>query len=412
MSKIRQAASFAAGLYRQRAILAYYGYVRRDTVALLYLRPGRINPYPVYEQLRARGTLTPTRWGNWATASHRVCGAVLHDRRFGVRPESPATSEDLDLSFLVRNPPDHTRLRKLANPAFSPKAVAGYTDRITRTVGQLLDTAGTAGIFDLVSGFATPLPVAVINDLLGIPEDTSEDFAHYGMAIGGALGGIRSLSHARELQVADAQLSKMFHSLFELRRREPGDDLISQLVATPGEQISPDELLPLCDLLLLAGFETMVNTIGNAVLALSSNPDQWKALCADPETMAPRAVEETLRFDPPVQRTVRVALEPLELEGTAVRKGQLVVPLIGAANRDPEVYDDPSTFSLHRKNPAPHLAFSGGIHYCLGAPLARLEATIALRTLAERMPGLTRCGPLRMRPGTNLRGPLHLPVAA
>jgi cytochrome P450 len=413
MSKLRQAASFAAGLYFQRAAIAYYGYVRRDTILLLNLRPGRVNPYPVYEKLRAQGTLMPTRLGNWATTSHRVCDAVLHDRRFGVRPEAqvaPARSEDFDLSFLERDPPDHTRLRKLAAPAFTPKAVAGYSDLITRTVGDLLDRAGSAGSFDLISGFAAALPIAVITGMLGIPDATSEDIARHGMTIGSALDGIKSLRHARELMVANTRLRAMFTELGEARRREPRDDLVSQLVAA--DQLPPDELLPLCSLLLVAGFETTVNLIGNAVLALQANPDEWKALCADPETMAPRAVEETLRFDPPVQRTVRIAREPLELEGRPIQANQLVVTLIGAANRDPEVYDAPGAFSLHRENPAPHLAFSGGIHYCLGAPLARLEATIALRVLAERMPDLTRTGPVRLRAGATIRGPLHLPVAA
>jgi cytochrome P450 len=166
----------------------------------------------------------------------------------------------------------------------------------------------------------------------------------------------------------------------------------------------------MCNLLLVAGFETTVNLIGNGVLALLAHPAQWRALCADPETMAAKAVEETLRFDPPVQLTSRVALEPVDLDGKTVRKGQLVITLIGGANRDPETYDHPATFDLSRDNPAPHLAFSSGIHYCIGQPLARLEATIALRLLAERMPGLHRAGRVKRRNATVIRGPLRLPV--
>ena len=411
-NKIGQTAAFAARLYYARAMVGYYGYLRREPMALLNLRPGRVDPYPVYERIRANGTLVPTRLGNWMTTSHGVCDAVLRDRRFGVRPESPVDSdarEQFDLSFLELNPPDHTRLRKLAGPAFTPRAVAGYTERITRTVRDLLDAAPDA--FDLVSDFAAPLPIAVITDLLGVPDSSSAEFSRYGMAVGSALDGIKSLTHARELMHASNQLRTMFGGLIEQRRRDPRDDLVSQLVAVEGERITPDEILPLCNLLLVAGFETTVNLIGNAVLTLLSFPEPWKQVCADPPAMAARAVEETLRYDPPVQRTARVALEPLELAGQRVTKNQFVAVLLGGANRDPEVYDHPDTFSLDREHPAPHLAFSGGIHYCLGAPLARLEATIALSALAERRPGLTRNGPVRLRRGTTIRGPLTLPVA-
>jgi cytochrome P450 len=169
-------------------------------------------------------------------------------------------------------------------------------------------------------------------------------------------------------------------------------------------------MLPMCVLLLVAGFETTVNLIGNAVNALLDHPDQWRALCADPAGLAPKAVEETLRYDPPVQRTGRFALEDVELAGTPVRRDQYVVTLLGAANRDPEVYAEPDRFDITRDQTADHLAFSSGIHYCLGQPLARLEATVALRALAEQMPGLRRAGATRRRNATIIRGPILLPV--
>jgi cytochrome P450 len=414
MADLRQVLAFASSLYLARAGIAYAGYVRRDPMSQIQLRPGRVNPYAIYDRLRARGTLVPTRLGNWVTTSHRVCDSVLRDRRFGVRPDEEddddAGGDELDLSFLSMNPPDHTRLRRLAAPAFGPRAVATYTGRIERTVSELLDAASAVGEFDLVSAFAAPLPIAVITDLLGIPDSRSADFARYGMLIGSALDGIRSLRHARQLQAGDAELTQLFGDLFELRRREPRDDILSHLVAAEGDQVTPEEILPLCTLLLVAGFETTVNLIGNGVLALLGNPAQWQALCADPAAMAPKAVEEVLRFDPPVQRTARVALEPLELEGKQVRKGQLVVTLIGAANRDPDVYRHPDAFDINRENAASHLAFSSGIHYCLGQPLARLEATVAFEMLAGRMPALARAGAVKRRNATTIRGPVRLPV--
>jgi P450-derived glycosyltransferase activator len=412
MSQLGQAIAFASRLYRDRAGVFGAGYLWRDPMALLQLRPGRVNPYAVYDRLRERGPLTPTRLGNWVSTSHRVCDCVLRDRRFGARPEDqPAGPDEFDLSFLGMNPPDHSRLRRLALPAFSPRAVATYQGRIERTVGDLLDQAEAAGRFDLVSGFAAPLPIAVITNLLGIPDSSSADFARHGMVFGSALDGIKSMRHARQLQASDVELEQLFENLFALRRREPRDDIVSRLVAAEGDQISPAEMLPMCNLLLVAGFETTVNLISNAVLALLGHPAQWRALCADPEGLAPRAVEEVLRWDPPVQRTGRVALESLELAGKPVRKGQLVVTLIGAANRDPGVYDRPDVFDIMRESGPGHLAFSSGIHYCLGQPLARLEATIALRTLAERMPGLTLAGRVKRRNATTIRGPVHVPVA-
>ncbi len=187
--------------------------------------------------------------------------------------------------------------------------------------------------------------------------------------------------------------------------------MVSRIVAAQGDTVAPAEMVPLCVLLFIAGFETTVNLISNGVMALLDHPEEWTALRNDP-SLAANAVEEVLRFDPPVQRTGRVAHTDVDLDGTVVRRGEYVVTLIGAANRDPDVYADPARFDITRTLPVEHLAFSSGIHYCLGQPLARLEATIALAAVAERLPGLRRAGRMVPRNAATIRGPLRLPVAA
>ncbi len=417
MADLRQTVTFASSLYRRRLDVAYRGYVQRDPLSRLHLRIGRDNPYAIYESMRRQGTIQRTRLGNWVTVSHRICNTVLRDRRFGVRSSEMVNAgveagDQFDMSFLDRDPPDHTRLRRLAQPAFSPRQMASYRPQVTATVDRLLDAAAAQGDFDLVTAFAAPLPIAVITDLMGVPDADADRFAAVGSVIGSALDGIHSLRHAARLQAANEELRSMFEGLFELRRREPADDLVSRIVAAEGDTIAPAEMIPMCNLLLVAGFETTVNLLGNAVVALLDHPAQWADLCADPAGQAPAVVEETLRWDPPVQRTARCAMEEVELDGRTLAKDEFVVTLLGAANRDPEVWTDPGRFDIHREQTADHLAFSSGIHYCIGQPLARMEATIALQRLAERMPGLRRTGPLTRRVSSLIRGPLHLPVRA
>jgi hypothetical protein len=368
----------------------------------------------VYRDLRARGDVLPTRLGNWLTTSHAAADAVLRDRRFGVREAGVEYGpQPLDLSFLERDPPDHTRLRRLAAPAFTPRRIADRRARVEQVTAGLVDAlvadARRGGAVDLVAGLAAPLPIAVITDLLGIPDADAATFARYGTTIGSALDGVRSLRHARELMTAQAALTRILDDLVARRRADPQDDLVGRLVAAEGDTLTAEELLTMCRLLLVAGFETTVNLVGNAVRALLAEPEQWQALRADPG-LAGAAVEETLRHDPPVQRTGRVAHEPLDLAGRPVRRGQWVIALIGAAGRDPLAHRDPDRFDLRRSQRTEHLAFSAGIHYCVGAPLARLEAEVALATLAERA-DLRPAGRVTYRAGTTIRGLARLPVA-
>jgi cytochrome P450 len=212
------------------------------------------------------------------------------------------------------------------------------------------------------------------------------------------------------LASADAELRTTFTELVDRRRADPGSDLVSALVAEQGKEITAAELSALVRLLLIAGFETTVNAIGNGMRWLLADREQWELLVKDPG-LAPTVVEEVLRFDPPVQQTARVARRPTEVGDVLVGTNQWVITLLAAANRDPDVYPEPNRFDISRESPVEHLAFSGGIHYCLGSPLARLELTQAFRALAVRFPRIRQTAPITMRPGTTLRGPFRFPVA-
>jgi cytochrome P450 len=259
-----------------------------------------------------------------------------------------------------------------------------------------------------MASFASPLPIAVMTHLLGLPNEP-EKFRWLGSTIAQALDGIWSLGQARTLAAADAQLRATFSELLERRALEPGDDLVSALVAEQGRAITTTELAALVRLLLIAGFETTVNAIGSGMRWLMADREQWELLVADPDR-APAVAEEVLRFDPPVQQTARVAHQPVQVGDVVVARNQWVITLLAAANRDPEVYPEPNRFDITRESPVEHLAFSGGIHYCLGSPLARLELSQAIRALAERFPSIRQAGPITMRPGTTLHGPLRFPV--
>jgi cytochrome P450 len=412
-TKAVQAAKFLGGMYRERARILYWAQVRGDLFSRLVLPNHHTDPYQIYEEMRALGPMLPTRLGNYTTTSHRLCNEVLRSRRFAVRPEDGsenlANQAGLDLSLLELNPPDHTRIRRLTAPAFTPRRMAGYVELVDQAIQGLLDECERERAFDLMASLASPLPITVVTHLLGLPNDP-EKFRRLGSTIARALDGIWSLGQARVLAAADAELRATFTELLDQRRTDSGSDLVSALVAEQGKEITATELSALVRLLLIAGFETTVNAIGNGMRWLLADREQWELLVKDP-ALAPAVVEEVLRFDPPVQQTARVARRPTEVGEVLVGTNQWVITLLAAANRDPDVYPKPNRFDIARKSPVEHLAFSGGIHYCLGSPLARLELTQAFRALAERFPRIQQTAPITMRPGTTLRGPLRFPVA-
>lgn len=403
--------------------------LKGDPVARLMHRPWRFDPYPVYAGLRAAGGVTRSRTGMSVVATHELCTAVLRDRTFGVRlsdgrvpfapeadPGAPASERPaeeglmgpLDLSLLELDAPDHTRLRRLAQPTFAPRRLAQYRVSAEKVTSRLLDAAGER--FDLVRELAAPLPITVITELLAIPDVDAPRFARWGRALGSALDGVQSVRHARALRAATADVRALFVDLVARRRADPGEDIISGLVGELDEgTLTLDELVAMAQLLLVAGFETTTNLVGNAVRALQATPGQWEALVDDP-SRAPAAVEETLRFDPPVQLTARFAHADTEIAGVPMRRDSGVLVLLASAGRDPAVHHDPDRFDLHREQSTAHLAFSGGVHYCLGAGLARLEGEVALRMLAERRPRLRPAGTIEPRSATVLRGARRFPV--
>jgi len=320
-------------------------------------------------------------------------------------------------SFLSLDPPDHTRLRRLVSKAFTARTVARLEPRIRAVTAELL-TAGAAGRqLEVVSQLAYPLPVRIISELLGVPLGDYQRFAGWSARLAHSLqpgfGLTREEAETRitDTQAASDEFAAYFSELIAVRRARPAADLLSEMIAAEdqGEKLTEDELIATCVLLLVAGHETTVGLISNAILALLRHPAQLALLRADP-SLAAGAVEETLRYDAPVQMTGRVARGGVQVGNVAARDGALVLLLLAAAGRDPEVFRDPDTFDI-RRGASNHLAFAAGPHFCLGAPLARLEATIAIEAFASRVtaPELDEDA-LHYKPNLNLRGPDRLAV--
>ncbi|MCW2886240.1 MAG: hypothetical protein JWL58_3102 [Streptosporangiaceae bacterium] len=389
--------------------------VQPDALAILgfdpFHRSFHADPYAQYRRLSAAGPLQQTPFGLWVTTSYDLCQRVLREPRFGHRPENGdwRGREAPRRSFLTMDPPDHTRLRRLVSKAFTARLIERLRPRIEQLVDDLL--AGASGAVDLIATLAYPLPVILISELLGVPPEDRDRFKRWSDALARGLdpGFLLPAADVAERDQARLEFGAYFRELIVLRRTDPRDDLLSALVAVSdgGDVLTEEELLATCVLLLVAGHETTVNLIGNGALALLRNPGELAWLRAHPEA-ASAAVEELLRYDPPVQLTLRSALEDAELAGATIKQGEMLLLLTGAANRDPTVFGDPDRLDL-RRPPSGHLSFGLGIHFCLGAPLARLEGEIALTRLFRREVSLAS-GDLAYRDNVVLRGLAALPV--
>jgi cytochrome P450 len=361
------------------------------------------DPYPHYERLRTTDPMHVTPLGAFVASRHAESSLVLRDKRFGkdfvdrsIRRYGPQIMDEpvfrsMRHWMLQQDPPDHTRLRGLVVKAFTARRVEDMRPRIQQIVDDTLAAIASQGHMDLIEDFAFRLPVTIICDMLGIPEDHREVF-YRSSRDGGRLLDPVPLTPAEIEQANAGNLAARmyFQQLFELRRRSPGEDLTTQLVQAEedGSKLSNEELTANIILLFGAGHETTVNLIGNGLLALHRNPDQLAQLKAHPELIT-NAIEEFLRYDSSVQMSGRVALEDIDdLGGKRIPKGEGVLCLLGSANRDPAVYPDrPDRLDITRSNVRP-ASFGGGIHFCLGAQLARIEAEIAIATLLRRLPEL------------------------
>lgn len=376
----------------------------------------RENPYPLYRSLLEHA---PVQWNDvleaWTLARYSDVVASLTDPRFSAdRTEQGMLMDGYDLakSMLVSDPPDHTRLRSLVQKAFTPRMIDQLRPRIVAVVGELLDRiAEREQPVDLIAELAYPLPVVVIAELLGVPAEDRVSFQEWSAVLAASLDPLVSDELMDRVVVARQSLHAYLRGIITERRRAPRSDLISALVAVEelGAVLSEPELVVMCTLLLIAGHETTVNLIGNGMFALLRHPDELERLRADPSLIG-TAIEELLRYDSPVQMTGRIATSPVELDGHTIAPGDWILPLLGAANHDPRQFAEPERLDLGR-TPNPHVAFGRGIHFCLGAPLARLEGQIAVGALVRRFRTLSLAGEPVRRDQITLRGLKSLPIS-
>jgi cytochrome P450 len=386
----------------------------------------RANPYPAYSRIRECGPLQFPDMTLNVFSSFQDCDDVLrHPSSASDRLKSTAAQREIaegaearpigPPGFLFLDPPDHTRLRKLVSKAFAPKVVKALEPDITALVDSLLDKATAAGRFEVIDDLAYPLPVAVICRLLGVPIEDEPQFSQASALLAAALDPVISFTgqapdSVDEMFQAGLWLRGYLRDLIARRRSDPGDDLMSALihVVESGDQLTEEEIIATCNLLLVAGHETTVNLIANAILAMLRHPTQWAALSADPQRVS-AVVEETMRYDPPVQLMGRIAADDMTIGDTTVPKGDVMMLLLAAAHHDPAAVDRPDEFDPDRET-IRHLGFGKGPHFCLGAPLARLEAAVALSKVTARFPQARLAGEPQYKPNLTLRGMASLEV--
>jgi hypothetical protein len=373
-------------------------------VALTALDPTfREDPYPILDELRRREPVHHDEtFKRWILTRHEDVAAVLRDRAHGVDPHkgAPDTYASVHLapnvppspSIIFLDPPAHTRLRGLVSKAFTPRAVEAMAPRIQAITDRLLDAVAGREDFDVISDFASPLPIEVICDMLGIDAERQSDFKVWSEALVLAFDPMLTDEGRQQMTAGLGAMHTYFEEIVQARRGSPKDDLISALIAAEesGEKLTNLEIVTMCSLLLAAGNLTTTDLIGNGVLVLLKHPGELAKLRADP-SLIKNAVEELLRFESSIAQATRILAHDVELPEATISAGQTVIPMTAAAHRDPAAYPDPHRFDVTRKD-THHYAFGGGIHTCLGAPLARIETQIALGALIKRFPKLRLAG--------------------
>jgi cytochrome P450 len=382
------------------------------------------DPYPAYRRLRELDPVHQTPLGLWVLTRYDDVLMVLRDARFGREGFAPlleaaygsaGDAGALPRSMLFQDPPDHTRLRSLVSKAFTPRVIEGMRPHIQEIVDRLLNAVEDKRGMDLIEDLAYPLPVTVICEMLGVPVGDHPAIRQWSAAVArslDALGLAASDEVVERGRAGRRALGEYFRRLVPERRRHLENDLLSALIVAEeqGDKLSEGELISTCILLFIAGHETTVNLIGNGVLALLRHPDQLRLLREEPDLIT-SAIEELLRYDSPVQRTARVTSERVEVGGRMIEKGAMVVAAIGAANRDPAHFSDPDRLDIGRRDNR-HLSFGFGIHFCLGAPLARVEGQVAIGTLLRRRPRLELATDTpEWRESSTLRGLKALPLS-